>query len=268
MARNCYAHRNLNEGGYLALKDLSTRVGATQGHIFSELVGTASAAGILTACIPWATGVSDTTSLVSAFVVFTLAGLVICGRGRAHVFSGFCFVLAGFFCAYHFKEIISSGGEDWSMATMAGALVIGGLAVAIGVRAPWVAAVVTFLLFYGGGGLVSKSILSGGGVCWVYTPDSGGGQLVAAESCFVVENDGGELILVPHGYMGIMPLRPDQGIVGKKIGPYLIVGILEMGGIVRGVDRGKYAYLDFSMVSPGGGGKGGAVVRNPLWPAV
>ena len=234
----------------------------------SNVASACIAAGVLTALIPWVSGTNDKAVLLSAMAIFVLGGLIFCRRGSIHVFSGVCFGLAGLFCAYHLRELVLLGVDDLSLGALAAGLIFGGCAICTKLRRPWATALVVFLLFYGGSGVISKSLFAGNGICWVYEPSAGGGRLVTTEACFLVEDDRGILSLVPSGHLGIMPMRPDARLTGKKIGPYLIVGIVEMGGVIEGVDKGEYAFLVFSLVSPGSGEGGGAVVKNPVWPSV
>jgi hypothetical protein len=197
-----------------------------------------------------------------------LAGVVFSGRGRGEVFSGLVFLGLGLSLAYHFRDIIAIGGEDLGVAAVALGVALGGGMVALGKKAVLGTALVTLLLFYGAAGIVSRALVGSDSVCWIYEPHTkGAGRLVAAEPCYVVENAAGELQIVPRGHLGVLPTHPDASHAGKRAGPYRIVGVLEIGGTVEDVSDGKFAQLDFSMVSPGGG-RGVGLVRNPLLPSI
>jgi hypothetical protein len=204
----------------------------------------------------------------SVAVCSFLTGVLFAGRGRAEEFSGAVFVVLGAAVVLHFRDIILIGSDDFSVAAVGLGVAFGGVMVALGRRNSAGTAVVTLLLFYGATGIVSRSLIGFDSVCWIYEPQvRGEGRLVAAEPCYVVENASGELQIAPGGHLGILPLHPSDVHVGRRAGPYRIVGVLEMGGVVYGVGDGKFARLDFSMVSPGRGG-GVGVVRNPLLPSI
>lgn len=197
-----------------------------------------------------------------------LAGLVFAGRGRGVEFSGIIFVGLGLSVAFYFWDIIMLGGEDFSVASLAVGVALGGGMVARGNQHALSAALVTLLLFYGAAGIVTRGLVAADSICWIYEPHAKGkGRLVAAEPCYIVETSGGELHLAPGGHLGVLPMHPSTSHVGKKAGPFRIVGVLEIGGVVEGVGDGRFAQVDFSMVSPGGG-RGFGVVRNPLIPSI
>jgi hypothetical protein len=129
------------------------------------------------------------------------------------------------------------------------------------------ATVVLGLFLIGAGGLWGKFSSGGGGVTGVFDPvEPGKGILIIADPCFLALGNDGVVHVLPGGYGGIFPEGATPDDVGKRAGPYRIIGVVEKGAEIhiRGEGGGNVAVLDFSFVSPNPAFGSFAVVNSPL----
>ncbi len=216
----------------------------------------------------WSTGLGGHGLLGSLVAAVLLLATGFWRRGWGVEFAGILTALSGVWLTIALWPVIASEAEVVGVGGVVFALVAGGIMTAWRVKNLSMTMVVAFFLFFGASSVIFKSSLGAGGITWIYEGyNSVRGKLVAAEACYVVENPSGILQLLPAGHLGVLPLSPSPEMAGQKIGPYRIVGILEMGGVVDGVGDSEFAQLEFRMIAPMGGG-GVGVVKNPLKPAI
>lgn len=184
--------------------------------------------------------------------------------------TGFALVLWGAGMVLNFRDVLSfNGWGAGGLVTLA--LVFGGGGLLFSKPGehmrPATAAVFLACFCSGLAGWVASAASAGKNLTGVYDPLSKThGVFVVASPCFVAQGGNGELSLLPEGYGGVFPefARPSE--VGRKIGPYKILGIVERGGTVSiySGEGGKTAVLDFALVSPRPSEHGAAVVSSPL----
>jgi hypothetical protein len=105
------------------------------------------------------------------------------------------------------------------------------------------------------------------GVVGVYDPDRAGkGVFFVTDPCFLVLGHDGVIQVLPSGHGGVFPSAPSPDQVGKNVGPYKIIGVVEKGAEIHILSEGggSIAVLDFSLVSPNPAFGRFAVVKPPI----
>lgn len=181
--------------------------------------------------------------------------------------GGAALALLGAGMILNFRDILSGGVAIWAVSLP---LLGTGLAMMIDVtrtlRQPFFAAAMATCFLGGLLGWADRIILSDGGVTGVYDPvDRGRGVFFIAEPCFLVTGDSGDVSILPGGHGGIFPEYAKPADVGKRIGPYRIIGVVEKGAEIQVYNVGgrRMAVLDFSLVSPAAA-TAAAVINSPI----
>jgi hypothetical protein len=105
------------------------------------------------------------------------------------------------------------------------------------------------------------------GVIGVYDPVAPGkGIFFVTDPCFLALGGDGVIHVLSAGHGGVFPNAPSPNQVGKHVGPYKIIGVVEKGAEIHMVsgEDGDVAILDFSLVSPSPAQGRFAVVRPPI----
>jgi hypothetical protein len=182
-----------------------------------------------------------------------------------HIFLCASFLTVGFLI-YNFWDIM--GGNPPVLAVTLAGMGLALLGALAGRRSmPLAGGIVGIVFLWGLGGWMSGANVAGRGLIGVYDPvDENRAVFLFTEPCFIVDDGGGGVSIVPGGKWGVYPEHPNPEHVGKRIGKSRIIGVLEKGGVmdIYTSENEPVAILDFSLVSPNPSERGAVAISNPF----